>query len=98
MSVTLGWEDVMKAAPLRNLGYCQETVLLSGQYYQKLLQWRLACHAKVDRCLDEQLYRDDGSRRHAYGTEVAMLKLTMPPKQSSSDELCPKIRHVEGSQ
>lgn len=46
----LGWEDVMKAAPLRNLGYCQETVLLSGQYYQKLLQWRLACHAKVDRC------------------------------------------------
>ena len=50
MSVILGWEDVMKAAPLRNLGYCQETVLLSGQYYQKLLQWRLACHAKVDRC------------------------------------------------
>ena len=31
-------------------------------------------------------------------TEVAMLELTMPPKQFSSDELCPKIRHVEGSQ
>ena len=98
MSVILGWEDVMKAAPLRNLGYCQETVLLSGQDYQKLLQWRLACHAKVDRCLDEQLYRDDGSRRHAYG--MAMLKLTIPPKKLSSDvdEVCPKIRHVEGSQ
>jgi hypothetical protein len=51
----------MKAALLRHPGWCQKLVLLSGQDYQKLLQWRLACHDEVDHCLDEQLYRDEGT-------------------------------------